>query len=92
MRPSSLTNALVFAMFGLAPIASGHLAPGSTDMERRYIGSGATLATKFVRSMIAGLEVRHHTEAQIAAKEAAAKKKGGKKKGGKKNQAREASE
>lgn len=38
MRPASVTNALVFAMFGLAPVAAG-LAPGSTDMERRYVVS-----------------------------------------------------
>jgi hypothetical protein len=30
---------LVFAMFSLAPVASGQLAPGSTDMERRYVVS-----------------------------------------------------
>lgn len=39
MRPTSVTSALVFAMFSLAPMASGHLAPGSTDMERRYVVS-----------------------------------------------------
>ena len=38
-------------------------------------GSGASLATKIARSIIPGVEARHHTEAQIAAKEAAAKKK-----------------
>lgn len=39
MRPASVTSALVFAMFSLAPVASGQLAPGSTDMERRYVVS-----------------------------------------------------
>ncbi|KAL7815174.1 hypothetical protein V8C26DRAFT_402624 [Trichoderma gracile] len=86
MRPSSITNAFVFGLLGLAPIASGLSTPaGSTDVERRYVGSPAALASKFVRSIITGLEARHHTEAQIAAKEAAAGKKGGKK-----HQAREA--
>ncbi|TFA99782.1 hypothetical protein CCMA1212_008543 [Trichoderma ghanense] len=88
MRPISITNAFVFGLLGLAPIAAGLSVPGSADVERRYVisqGSGAALASKFVRSIIAELETRHHTEAQIAAKEAAAAKKGGKK-----HQAREA--
>ncbi|KAL7931201.1 hypothetical protein V8C35DRAFT_310658 [Trichoderma chlorosporum] len=79
MRPTAITNALFWGLLGVAPIASGLSIPGSTDVERRYVGSGAAIASKFVRSVIEGLEARHHTEAQIAAKEAAAKKKGGKK-------------
>ncbi|KAL7944951.1 hypothetical protein V8C42DRAFT_324182, partial [Trichoderma barbatum] len=85
MRPASITNAFVFGLLGLAPITAGLAIPGSADMERRYVNSGAALATKFVRSIIAGVEARHHTEAQIAAKQAAAAKKGGRK-----HQAREA--
>ena len=40
MRPSSITNAFVFGLLGLAPIAAGLSVPGSTtDVERRYVVS-----------------------------------------------------
>lgn len=38
-------------------------------------GSGVSLAAKFSRLIIPGVEARYHTEAQIAAKEAATNKK-----------------
>lgn len=42
MRPVQITNALVFGLLGLAPIAASLSVPGSTDVERRYVVSDFT--------------------------------------------------
>lgn len=39
MRPTSVTNAFVFGLLGLAPITTALSLPGSADVERRYVVS-----------------------------------------------------
>jgi hypothetical protein len=91
MHLVSVYNAIVLGLLAGSSVAVSSAASGSQDLQGRYIvsisaasisifinvqkGSGASLATKFARSIISGIEARHHTEAQIAAKEAATTKK-----------------
>jgi hypothetical protein len=91
MHLISVYNAIVLGLLAGSSVAVSSAASGSQDLQGRYIvsisaastsifinvqkGSGASLATKFARSIISGIEARHHTEAQIAAKEAATTKK-----------------
>ncbi|EED15881.1 conserved hypothetical protein [Talaromyces stipitatus ATCC 10500] len=45
------------------------------EVDKKHVGSPSTFASRWVQ-LSAPVEARHHTESQIAAKEAAAKKKG----------------
>lgn len=83
MHPVSIYNAIVLGLLAGAPLAAGLSASEPHALQSRYIvrisadsisrlinvqkGSGASLATKFARSIVSGIDARHHTEAQIAA-------------------------
>ncbi|KIW35370.1 uncharacterized protein PV07_02068 [Cladophialophora immunda] len=72
MHAFSITKALVVGLLASAPLTAGFtLEARGHDVERRYVGSLASMASKVVRAVIPDIERRHHTEAQIAAKEAA---------------------
>ncbi|KIX96925.1 uncharacterized protein Z520_07039 [Fonsecaea multimorphosa CBS 102226] len=72
MHALSFTKALVFGLLATAPLSAGFTVEArGHDVERRYVGSLASMASKVVRAVIPDIERRHHTEAQIAAKEAA---------------------
>ncbi|RAO73516.1 uncharacterized protein BHQ10_009528 [Talaromyces amestolkiae] len=63
----------------LSLLASSQLVQGfqpgveARDLEKKYVGSPSTLASRWAQ-LVSSIDARHHTEAQIAAKEAAAAK------------------
>ncbi|EXJ76930.1 hypothetical protein A1O3_10087 [Capronia epimyces CBS 606.96] len=76
MHSFSLTQAFVFGLLATGPLAAGFSLGGDVqDVEKRHVGSLASIASKVVREVIPEIARRHHTEAQIAAKEASAAKK-----------------
>ncbi|TVY33711.1 hypothetical protein LOCC1_G007799, partial [Lachnellula occidentalis] len=73
MHSTSLTQLMAFALLA-SPLVLAANGAAPADLERRYVGGGANLASFVARAaeLLPNLEARHHTEAQIAAKKAKA--------------------
>ncbi|TVY33276.1 hypothetical protein LSUB1_G005864, partial [Lachnellula subtilissima] len=73
MHSTSLTQLMAFALLA-SPFVLGANGAAPADLERRYVGGGASLASFVARAaeLLPNLEARHHTAAQIAAKKAKA--------------------
>ncbi|OAP59441.1 hypothetical protein AYL99_06739 [Fonsecaea erecta] len=72
MHALSVTRTLIFGLLASAPLTAGFTVEvRGHNVEKRYVGSLASMASKVVRAVVPDIERRHHTEAQIAAKEAA---------------------
>ncbi|TVY22930.1 hypothetical protein LHYA1_G007466, partial [Lachnellula hyalina] len=73
MHSTSLTQLMAFALLA-SPFVLGASGVAPADLERRYVGGGASLASFVARAaeLLPNLEARHHTAAQIAAKKAKA--------------------
>ncbi|KAE9377070.1 hypothetical protein N431DRAFT_453443 [Stipitochalara longipes BDJ] len=65
---TSITKFMALALL-VTPLIAALEVGGGSGLERRYVGGNANLASLIVREDDL-LEVRHHTEAQIAAKKA----------------------
>ncbi|CZR61008.1 uncharacterized protein PAC_10904 [Phialocephala subalpina] len=72
---TSITQIMAIVFLAL-PIVSAFEGAAPTDLERRYVGSNAVMASIIARNPdllpSRDLSLRHHTEAQIAAKKAKA--------------------
>ncbi|KAH8805140.1 hypothetical protein F5884DRAFT_902211 [Xylogone sp. PMI_703] len=76
MHSKSITQALFLGLVASVPMTAAFPIAGAQGLARRVADAESALADRLVRSILPDIEARHHTEAQIAAKEAAAKKKG----------------
>ncbi|RFU35021.1 hypothetical protein B7463_g1282, partial [Scytalidium lignicola] len=77
MHSKSIVQALFLGLLTSVPFSAGFPIAGTQDVERRHIDSRSAVATEEVHVILPDIEARHHTEAQIKAKEAAAAKKAG---------------